>query len=75
VRLALRAVLIVAAVGTLLAAPQLVPAPAPQPLVTGIGWQLDRTAALVAELAYGVDAVPVPVPVPGTPSCSRPGCR
>lgn len=73
-RLALRAAFVAAAglVGALLAAP---PATPPQPLVIALGLQTALTGALVAEVAYDVDRVPVPVPVPGTPSCSRLGCR
>lgn len=39
------------------------------PEVFGIGAQVASAGRAIAGTAYQVDAVPVPVPVPGTPSC------
>ena len=46
-----------------------------QPPALWLGQPVVTAGRGVAEVAYRVDAVPVPVPVPGTPSCSRPRCR
>lgn len=44
----------------------------PQPNLIGVGAQLSAVARVVAAQAYQLDAVPVPVPVVGTPSCPLP---
>jgi hypothetical protein len=50
-------------------------APTPQPALDGIGVELARAGDHISVAAMEVDLVPRPVPVPGSPSCSRPGCR
>jgi hypothetical protein len=77
VRAVLLATLIgaVATLGVLAAFGAFTPPPA-HPALAGIGHQLMRTGDAIAVTALRVDAVPVPVPVPGTPSCTwAPGCR
>jgi len=50
-------------------------APAPHPALDEIGAELGRAGDHLATAAAEVDRLQFPVPVPGSPSCSRPGCR
>lgn len=50
-------------------------AAAPTPHLDVVGYVVAGAGADIAGVAYRVDAVQQPVPVLGTPSCSRPGCR
>lgn len=50
-------------------------APPPQPALDDIDHELERAGDHISVTAMRVDLVPRPVPVPGTPSCSRPRCR
>lgn len=45
------------------------------PATLELGQPVLRVGDAIYAVADRVDRVPIPVPVPGTPSCSRPGCR